>query len=684
MSLISRIRSIFRPPIYRTYVYGRASAFVDDMDVATLYAEQPQLRTVVSFLASNVAQLPLKVYVRESDTSRVRDTTSVVARLLAHPNPTMTTYDLVYTLMSDLKLYDTALWIISEDADSDSGWVIRPIPPMWIEGYAGGDLFEPDEVIIRNPETGYESYIPLRDCILWHGYDPMDPRYGVSPVNGLKQVLKEQIESWAYRNQMWERGARMPAYISRPIEAEDWDDEDMDRFREAWQDAFAKRGHSAGSTPVLEDGMQIKASPSFDMQNAQWEQANVLGMQIVCAMYHVKPSMLIDGQQTYASVKDNARALYTDTLGPDIRMVSEKLTRYLVPRLGVDERTYIEFDLNEKLNGSFSDLVQVLQSSVGGPWLTRNEARALVNRAAIEGGDDLIVPLNVTTGGLASPRDTTSDLYAAASGPHTIKEAMKGDAGWKADPADTTMSPPSSPDLFRGFNRLEMEVDREARDRIERTLAKFFERQERAVLSKIGATKGAKADAEAPWYDEERWDRELGDDLYDDIYDLVSQYGYEVMKSLAEDPDMWSAPRTAAYVRAVADARARSINQTTLRDLLRAMSGEVPEDDKKGTPRGVFDYSKAFRAAVLADLISTSMSSWAMSEAVRQSGRRSEVWKMWVVTSGNPRETHAAMDGETVRFDDTFSNGAKWPGDTGALDVDEIAGCQCRMDLLIP
>lgn len=204
------------------------------------------------------------------------------------------------------------------------------------------------------------------------------------------------------------------------------------------------------------------------------------------------------------------------------------------------------------------------------------------------------------------------------------------------------------------------------------------------MLSKIGATKAAKADVEAPWFDEERWDRELGDDLYDDIYDLVSQYGYEVMRSLAEDPSMWSAPRTSAYVRAVADARARSINQTTLRDLLRAMSGDVPEDDEKGTPKGVFDYSRVFRAAVLADLISTSMSSWAMSEAVRQSGRRSEVWKMWVVTSGNPRDTHAAMDGETVRFDDTFSNGAKWPGDTGALDVDEIAGCQCRMDLLIP
>lgn len=700
MSIISRIRRVFAPTIYRTYIYGQASAFVDGMDIAELYETQPQLRTVVSFLASNVAQLPLKVFIRESDVSRTRDTTSDLARLLQQPNPSMTTYDLIYGLMSDIKLYDTALWVISEDASSDSGYVIRPIPPTWITGYEGGDLFAPQRVIITNPETGQEIPVDMSDAILWHGYAPEDPRYGTSPVKALRQVLKENIEFWAYRTQQWDRGSRIPAYISRPLEAEGWDDDDMDRFRTAWQDAYANRGHGAGSTPVLEDGMEIKASPSMSMQEAQAAQIITLSMQTVCGIYHVKPGMISENSQTYASARDNARALYTDVLGPDLRMIQERLTRFLVQRLDADPRTYIEFDLNEKLNGSFLDQVQMLQSSVGAPWITRNEARAMVNRPALDGADELIVPLNVSEGGLASPRDTTANSYAATSNEaYTIKTFQvsgesedlprtadaSGAGGKKADPPRLSSDlRPSSPDLFAGFNRIEIEIDDESHDEIESLLSKFFTRQERSVLSRIGASEKAGKAADPEWYDSERWDRELSDDLYAVMYELVDRYGLEVMRELSEDSSLWSAPRTAAYVRAVADARAHDINQSTLRELLRAMSGDMPEDDEKSTPQGVFDYARDFRAGVLASLIVTSMSSWAASESVRQSGRSSEVWKQWVVTSGNPRDTHAALAGETVPFDGVFSNGARWPGDTGALDVGEVAGCQCRMDLLIP
>ena len=57
--------------------------------------------------------------------------------------------------------------------------------------------------------------------------------------------------------------------------------------------------------------------------------------------------------------------------------------------------------------------------------------------------------------------------------------------------------------------------------------------------------------------------------------------------------------------------------------------------------------------------------------------------KTWVVTSGNPRPSHAALDGETVPYSDEFSNGANAPGDE-MLTPDETCNCQCRLDVLIP
>lgn len=53
--------------------------------------------------------------------------------------------------------------------------------------------------------------------------------------------------------------------------------------------------------------------------------------------------------------------------------------------------------------------------------------------------------------------------------------------------------------------------------------------------------------------------------------------------------------------------------------------------------------------------------------------------KRWVVTSNNPRPSHARMSGESVPIDSEFSNGARWPGDP-VLSVDERAGCSCMLE----
>ena len=62
-------------------------------------------------------------------------------------------------------------------------------------------------------------------------------------------------------------------------------------------------------------------------------------------------------------------------------------------------------------------------------------------------------------------------------------------------------------------------------------------------------------------------------------------------------------------------------------------------------------------------------------EGARRSGA---VKKMWVHNgSSHPRAEHAAMNGETVDMDATFSNGMRWPHDWGGGDADQIVGCNC-------
>ena len=87
--------------------------------------------------------------------------------------------------------------------------------------------------------------------------------------------------------------------------------------------------------------------------------------------------------------------------------------------LKVDEtRYYVEFNLEEKLRGNFEEQAAMQTAAAGGPWMTINEVRAMRNLPAIEGGDDLIRPLNVTTATAdqSEPQDPPPALNPAPGG----------------------------------------------------------------------------------------------------------------------------------------------------------------------------------------------------------------------------------------------------------------------------
>ena len=116
MSVLDAMRNLFgRRSVSVTYAVRAASVL--GMGPTELYRKQPHLRAVVSFLADNVADVPLKCYVREGDSNRPRDTTSTLALLLERPSRGMTTYEYNRAVTSDYLIYDHALGVIVPDLD---------------------------------------------------------------------------------------------------------------------------------------------------------------------------------------------------------------------------------------------------------------------------------------------------------------------------------------------------------------------------------------------------------------------------------------------------------------------------------------------------------------------------------------------------------------------------------------
>lgn len=615
-----------------------------NLSVEELYRTQPYLQTVVTFVARNIAQLGLHTYERRSDTDRARVHDSPVAQLLAEPNPGLTTYELIYRLVADLKLYDVAVWNVTVSATSRSGWEIWPIPPSWVVQTGGGSAWYPDWIDVAKPGKPRPVRIKAEDLVLFHGYDPANLVQGSSPVETLKGILAEQIHANHYRQQVWQRGGRMGEVITRPAEAR-WSDAARERFARDWAAKWSGNdGPKAGGTPILEDGMTLN-KVRFSAREEEWVDVAKLSLATVAGAYHVNPTMvgLLDNAN-YSNVREFRRMLYGDTLGPDLRMIAGRLNTFLLPKIGAPANQYVEFNIEEKMRGSFEEQAAVISASVGRPWMTADEARGRFNMPALGGdADQLVVPLNVLIGGQASPRDSAPEPGEASGAPRS-----------KAAPGEIAT----------------VRATDGHRAKAEQILQAFFRRQRSVVLSRLGA----KADGD--WWDGARWDRELADDLFALSVTVATELGRAEAEALGFDPEDYDADRTLAFLKAAAEKRARWINAATRAQV------EAVLDADDGSPGDVFDTAESTRAVAAGAALMAAVGAFAVTESAKQLAP-DVATKTWRVTSSNPRSAHARMDGETVAIRDRFSNGADWPGDP-ILGADGVAGCQCSVDIDLP
>lgn len=648
-NLLARWRAVFRPQVYIYGLGSDAPTQVLNYTASKLYQSQDNLKAVVDFLAASIAQLPLNVYTRNDETDRERDRKSSAARLLWRPNSSMTEFEFIRAIMMEYFVFGTVYVLVLPDADSRSGWQMWPVPSEWVIETESRNAYAAESITVVAKNSGQPVKIPATDFVQFKTYSPGNPGGYVSPISALRQTLEEQIQAGKFRRQLWSSSGRLNAQILRPANVQPWDDQQRKRFVDTFRESWGAGGSKAGSIPLLEDGMEIKPfSTSF--KESQWMESVKLSREACAAAYGVNPSLIWHTDtQTYASSKDNARALYAECLGPVLQMLQQRINSFLLPMIGADpDETYVEFDLTEKLKGSFEERASILQAAVGGPWMTRNEARADNNLPPVDGGDELIVPLNVVEGGQASPQDTHMNQSAGEPEVKLIIPSHRKDN-------ESTI-------------RIKGKSDEEEDEEIAEVLRKFFKRQANSVLPKLGAKS-------AEWWDEDRWNEELADDLLPLIEKIADKHGMSTADVLGTE---YGKEITRNYLRTVTEGRAKAINVSTLEKLEDALEHEETE------PAEVFEKREDVHSKMIGMALATFASNWSTIEAVHQAQRQGfnrKAEKEWV-TGPNPRDTHIAMSGQRVDIDDNFSNGARWPGDDN-LPPEESCNCNCSTEVII-
>lgn len=379
---------------------------VDFDDPVEVWRTQRSVRTVIGFLARNIAQVALHAFTMDRSGDRQRmDAADPLPLLLSRPSPTSTWYEFSHTMVVDVCLWDRFAARIEQGSDGRVRLVRMP-PAKW--RFVRDDFDQPTAVeLIDGNGDGHR--VPL-DFLLWVDGYPLPDQGLSSPLSTLADLLAEERESSKYRRELWESGARMPGWIERPPNSP-WSTTARDNFRAGWQE-YASGGLRAGRTPILEDGMQYHALPGgITPEAAQQLEARKLSIAETAAAFFVPPMFVgVLDNANYSNVVAYREVLYSDTLGTWFQQLSQAFNaRLLTHELVEADGAFVEFNVAEKLRMSFDEQARIFQTTTGGPIMTRNEARRRMNLPALEGADELIVPLNVTEGGQASPTDSVKD-----------------------------------------------------------------------------------------------------------------------------------------------------------------------------------------------------------------------------------------------------------------------------------
>lgn len=633
-----RLQSIDRPIAQAPYSLKIAGDYTRDYDA--IYREQPSVRMVVDFLSRNIGQLSLHTFRRVSDTDRERLRDHPFAQLIGSPNASTTQLRLWKETTSDYGIFGRAFWLKTRQNGRSA--LVR-IPAVKVRLGGDADWLNPEFFIVKGSRG--EMTLSVKDVVYFRGYNPTDARGGLSPIESLRRVLAEEWAAGQMREQVLRNGARTSGYIERPKDAPEWSDPARKRFKDGWRSQYAgQTATEAGGTPVLEDGMKFVAASQTAI-DLQYVESRKLTREEVAAAYFIPPPMVgILDHATFGNIEEQHKMLYQDTLGPWLEEYQQEVALQLLPEFPDVEKVYVEFNLRAKLEGSFEEQANSLQKMTGVPIMTPNEGRARVNLPSIAGGDVLAVPLNMLMGGVVPAIESGGGKSFSRPVPH---QTVRWLTDQKARPAAAYATQTAL------------------------VLAKFFGRQESVIRGALGA----KADAD--WWNEERWNDELAADLYSVSSVVTAATATKQLEQLGVDPDEFDMDRTLAYLAAVAKSNASSINAVTKQQIEAALLADEPLDELAH----VFEKAKTSRSDQAGLTIVTALAGFASLEAVNQVRGTRTATKTWLVTSKNPRSSHSALNGETVPIDQPFSNGAMYPGDSSALDVDEVAGCECDVQI---
>ena len=340
-------------------------------------------------LSESVGKLPLKLLQHNEDGGVITARGHPLYFVLHdRPNPYMTSTTFWSTMEQNRNHHGdayawikgagkkTTLWILPSDEVEiwyDDGKILSDIPDIYYIYSHGGKLykFASEEIIHLKTSNSFDGIkgIPVRVQ--------------------LKTTITGNIKSQKMLNQMYKSGFTAKAVVQYTA---DLSGDNLKKFKEMIEDFAGSDLDDEEVKNIIPIPIGTTLTPlNVNLADSQFIDIKKYSALQIASAFGIKPNQIGDySKSSYANSEAQQLSFYVDTMLYILKQYEEELNYKLLSPEEIENGYYFKFNVAVILRADLKTQIETLSQAVSNFIYTPNEARALLDKPAMPGGDKLL------------------------------------------------------------------------------------------------------------------------------------------------------------------------------------------------------------------------------------------------------------------------------------------------------
>lgn len=369
-------------------------------------------------LSESVGKLPLKLLKHQENNGVITARNHAIYRILHdRPNPYMTSTAFWSTIEQNRNHHGNAYALIKGAGSKMSLWIL---PSGQVE------IWYDDQKILSDVADIYYMYshggklyqFSSEQILHFKTSNTFDGIQGISVREQLKMTIDGNIKSQKMLNSMYKSGFTAKAVVQY---TSDLSGKNLEKFKNKIEKFAGSDLDDEETKNIIPIPIGTTLTPlNIKLADNQFIDVKKYSALQIAAAFGIKPNQIGDYEKSsYASAEAQQLSFYVDTLLYIIKQYEEELNYKLLSTEEIKSGYYFKFNVAVILRADLKTQVETLCQAISNFLYTPNEARALLDMEAKEGGDQLL------GNGASIPVQLAGTQYIKSDGKEEEKQWME-------------------------------------------------------------------------------------------------------------------------------------------------------------------------------------------------------------------------------------------------------------------